>query len=510
MATVRDLITRWGFNVDFAKLEKMDREVGKIRRSTGRVGKELNKLATEARGFGLRMTAFATLPIAFLSGKMISLASDAVETENKFKEVFKGITVQANSAVASLSKDFDLATSTSQELLASTGDILTGFDFSRQEALKLSKQVQELSGDLASFKNVQGGTARASGIITKALIGERESLEALGTKVLEEDVKMKVAQLRMKGMTFATMRQAKAYATLQLIIDRNKDAIGDYARTQKEFANQQRAYQQQVKGLSETYGKILLPIATKVLGKVSQITAFFQGLSESTKKYLLIAAGVVAVLGPLVFIFGLMAGSLVSLIKLYKLYTVALAAAKAGQLAFNIQALLIPAALLAIVAALALIAEDVYTYFQGGNSVLGKPIKAFTDFVGGKIDWIKNQFSELWKNLGRGANAAIEKIKQPFKAIESTISGWFQSFGVKVGISAPTRSPGADLARSSTINNARSSQTNVNNNFDISMTVPEGTTDEQARFLERSANQSMERAFNEMFGAEIRKAALNN
>ena len=90
-----------------------------------------------------------------------NLARDAEEIGSKYATVFAGIEDKGESAAKSLAENFGLANSTAKELLGTTGDLLTGFKFTDQQALDLSLQVNSLAGDLASFSNFEGGSKRS-------------------------------------------------------------------------------------------------------------------------------------------------------------------------------------------------------------------------------------------------------------------------------------------------------------------------------------------------------------
>jgi len=290
---------------------------------------------------GKRMTLFASVPIAFGFKKMIDMASDATETANKFKEVFKGIESERGQAVAGLANDFKLANSTSQELLSNTGDLLVGLGLNREEALKLSDSVVRLSADVASFKNVQGGTERAAISLTKALLGERDMLkETFKTAVLEEEVKKRAVQIATKRRGL-TEQQAKALATLAIVTERNKDAVGDFSRTQDQYANQTRINQELTKQMAESFGKLLLPVAIKVRKGLISLTEKINNLSPRIKKIILIVLAVIAVMGPLLLIISTLSTAFVGL-------TIA-----AGALGVSISAMLLP--ILAIGAGIAIV-----------------------------------------------------------------------------------------------------------------------------------------------------------
>ena len=72
-------------------------------------------------------------------------------------------------------------------------------------------------------------------------------------------------------MVFETDRQAKAYATLMIAQEQSKNASGDFARTSDGFANQMRILKGRVTDTAIALGEHLLPMATKVVGKVIEV-----------------------------------------------------------------------------------------------------------------------------------------------------------------------------------------------------------------------------------------------
>ena len=288
--TVRELVTKLGFDVDTSKLKAFERRLGGVSKKMMKVGKT--------------MTIGVTLPIVALGAAFIKAASDAEETASKFGTVFQDVEDSANSTAKALASDFGLSTKAAKKLLGDTGDLLTGFGFTGKAALDLSKKTNELAVDLASFTNFAGGAAGASAALTKGLLGETESLKTLGVAILQKDVKTEVATMKARGMRFETERQAKAYATLAIAQRQSKNAIGDFARTSKSFANQLRTFKAKLDNVSVAFGNILLPAMTKVLAKLVELAEKFDGMSEETKEYILIFAGIAAVIGPAIFLFG--------------------------------------------------------------------------------------------------------------------------------------------------------------------------------------------------------------
>jgi hypothetical protein len=278
----------------------------KAGKSFDHMRQKLDKFGSKVRDVGKSLFLKLTVPIGALGAAFVKAASDAEEITSKFGTVFKEVSSQAENTANTLATSFGLSSIKAKELIGDTGDLLTGFGFTGQSALDLSRQVNELAVDLASFTNFSGGAEGASKALTKALLGERESVKSLGISILEEDVKKKVAILTAQGFRFESERQAKAVATLKIALDQSKNAIGDYARTNTSFANRMRVLSARFHDFRILLGNILLPIALKLVNITIRLIEKFNGLNPSVKKIILIVGGLLAVLSPLLIAIGFM------------------------------------------------------------------------------------------------------------------------------------------------------------------------------------------------------------
>jgi len=201
--------------------------------------------------------AIAGIGFLQITKQLVRLASDAEETASKFGVVFSNISDDANAAAKNLVDNFGLSSTAAKKLLSDTGDLLTGFGFTQETALDLSNQLNTLAVDLASFTNYSGGAAGASAALTKALLGERESIKSLGIAITEADLKSYIED---QGKSYETAtRQEKAQATLALAIRQSGNAIGDFARESDSYENVQRRIQARFQDLGAELGQNLLP-----------------------------------------------------------------------------------------------------------------------------------------------------------------------------------------------------------------------------------------------------------
>ena len=278
-------------------------DASKFKSSLGEAENRLNKFAEKIGSIGKTMTVVGGA-ITAISVGLIKMASDAEETSSKFAVVFQDVSDEAEKTAKNLADNFGLSTKAAKQLLSDTGDLLSGFGFTGQAALDLSTKVNELAVDLASFTNFSGGAEGASRALTKALLGERESVKSLGISIMETDVQAKVLQLTQQGITFETDRQAKAYATLLIAQEQSKNAIGDFSRTSEGFANQMRILKARISDTAVALGEKLLPMATKIVGKVIEVVTHINKWIEAHPKLVEWIVKTGAILGGLALVGG--------------------------------------------------------------------------------------------------------------------------------------------------------------------------------------------------------------
>ena len=253
---------------------------------------------------GAVMTAAVTVPIALMAKSMVNAASDAVETGSKFDAIFSGIKGKANQVAAGFAKDFGLANSTAKKMIGNTGDLLVGFGFTGDSALEMANKVAVAASDLAAFQNFEGGAEGAAMSITKALLGEAESMKSLGVVVSQNSKEFKDQVKAVAAANKITVRQAKALVIFKQIQDQTKTSVGNVKDTWNDYAAVANRAEQTNLEMRESFGKILIPIATKFTIVLIKLSKWFTNLSAPVKKLILVLAGVVAIGGPLLILLG--------------------------------------------------------------------------------------------------------------------------------------------------------------------------------------------------------------
>ncbi|MCA9329127.1 hypothetical protein KDA11_00625, partial [Candidatus Saccharibacteria bacterium] len=100
------------------------------------------------------------------------------------------------------------------------------------------------------------------------------------------------------------------------VMNQTKNAQGDFLNTQDSTANQMRKFGEQMKELSEQFGAILLPYVNEAITHFSNLAKKFEELSPEQKQMILLVAGILAGLGPLLIVLGSIVGAVGNLIPL--------------------------------------------------------------------------------------------------------------------------------------------------------------------------------------------------
>ena len=146
-----------------------------------------------------------------------------------------------------------------------------------------------------------------NGVVT----GETESLKRLGVVMTEANLKMFALS---QGITknIQDMTQAeKVNLRYAYVMQMTSNAHGDFARTGGGAANQMRIFQESLKQLGAQFGQVILPLFTKIITKINSWIEKFGSLDERTKKIIVVIAGLVAAVGPLLIGLGFMINTII-------------------------------------------------------------------------------------------------------------------------------------------------------------------------------------------------------
>lgn len=265
-----------------------------------KVAKNFEKVGQKVTGFGKKLTAGLTLPIGLAGGKMVEMASDYEENLNKVDVAFGDSKQKVIDWSETATKQFGLSKNSALEATSLFGDMGTSMGLATDEAADMSTDLAGLAGDLASFKNI--GIDEAMNALKGVFTGETESLKGLGVIMTQTNLEEFAEK---QGLVFKNMSQSEL-ATLRYnyVLEKTKNAQGDYANTSDGVANATRTAKSQIENLGTSIGTILLPYIAKALEKVNDLLTKFNNMSPASQKMVVAIGLVVASIGPAIGIIG--------------------------------------------------------------------------------------------------------------------------------------------------------------------------------------------------------------
>ncbi len=491
------------FETVSATVDKINGKLGRLKESTTGFNNRLfilqegtkswreglQKAGSAITGVGSKLTGFVTAPLALLAGKFLHSALEAEDAAGSYALVFDKLDKAArDGAIERLTKQYDLAESSAQNLMSTTGLFADDIGLSGKAALKMSEDVAALGVKMAGLRNIEGGAAGGAEVVRAAMMGQTKALKKLGIGITDAMIIAEAKRQADRGVRFETEAQGRALVTLALIQQKTAKDTQDFAEGTGSLENQVRVLKERLVQISETLGAVLAPIAGKVLVVFNSLAKKFVNLSPTTLKLVVIFGAVAAALGPLLLGLGFFVGTIMPAL----ITGASVLAAAFGAISWPVLAVVAGIAALSL-AGYALVKnwETVKAFFSAlWNGPLGQiaqfalqfvPIyqipkliiehwSGIKSFFGGLFDWIGNAAKALWENsglkllvegigklgqlalFGRGGNFGIS---QPAGPVGSEFMG-AQSVGQQAGgLAAQARQVGMAGAESRTTNDAK-------------------------------------------------------
>ena len=224
--------------------------------------------------------AFAGLGLGKMLAGSIGNASDFQEAGTAITAVFGNAdqTVQKFAAASASA----LGQSTNQTLDAARvfGTFGKAAGLSGEDLAGFSTDFITLSADLASFNNTT--PEQAIEALGAGLRGESEPLRQYGILLDDAALKAHATELGIYSGTGALTAQQKVLASQAEIMAQTGLQQGDFAKTSEGLANQQRILSAGLANLSTTFGALLLPIMTTVVGFLNRsVIPALQGVTPA-------------------------------------------------------------------------------------------------------------------------------------------------------------------------------------------------------------------------------------
>ena len=293
-------------NIRFrANLSEYSTEMQNILRTTENVGAKM-------QGIGSKLSLALTAPILAAGGIATKYASDVQESMNKVDVAFGQSANQVQNFAKTSLESYGIAEGSALDMASLFGDMATSMGLAQPAAAKMSTSLVGLAGDLSSFKNI--GIDQATTALNGIFTGETESLKRLGVVKTEANLSAYALSQGMNKQVKDMTEAEKVQLRYNFVLEKTKNAHGDFERTGGGAANQSRMFSEILKEIGASFGSIILPYFTQGLTALNGLLQGFNGLSDGTKKTIVVIGGLAAAIGPLLYGIGTLTNAVPSVI----------------------------------------------------------------------------------------------------------------------------------------------------------------------------------------------------
>lgn len=335
-------------------LENINKELNKPK--SNNISKNLDNISEKMGSFATKGTAMVTLPFIAMGAYCFNAASDVNESLSKSEVVFEDNADIIKEWSKTATEAFGASQNEALQMVSKYGAMGKAMGLSSEQVKDYSMNLSQLAGDLASFNNISVDMADTA--LTGVFTGETEALKGLGIVMTQTNleayalssgfkkvegnsvaaqkaaIQVEKAQKKltettkkygensiqareanidlanaqeklnkaMNGGKLELTEAEKVQLRYNYVMDKTKDAQGDYKRTSDGAANSSKTFGKSIANLSASFGQFLLCLTPLIQIATSVITNF-NNMSDSSKKFIVITGGIVAGVFPVLLTF---------------------------------------------------------------------------------------------------------------------------------------------------------------------------------------------------------------
>jgi len=289
-----------------------------VQKTADDVGRTLtdkfSKLAFSLNRLGSTLTQVITRPLAGIARDAVGAVSDLVEAVQASEPAFGRAGEGVRDWAATLDNSFGLTQKAALDTANTFGLLFGNIGLTESAAARLAKTLTERAADVGSLFNVQ--SAKVAQDFTSAIEGQSRTVRKYGVLLSEAAVNQFAYNKGIAEAGTELTQQQKILARSQIILEQTTKAQGDAARTAGTFAGQLRTLTPQIDEARRAIGEALLPVATVLVKTIRTVVEAFDTLNNIPVIGKLVTtigvsfAGLIAITGPVIFIFARLVDSL--------------------------------------------------------------------------------------------------------------------------------------------------------------------------------------------------------
>lgn len=233
----------------------------------------------------------------------INYASDLGEIQNVVDVTFGKNSDTINKWSQNTLDKFGLNEATAKDYSSTLGAMMKSSGIATDEMIKMSIGLTQLTGDVASFRNLKPEEAFYK--LRSVITGETEPMRQLGVNMTEVNMDAYALSQGIKK-SYREMSQAEKIALrYNYVMESLGDAQGDFARTSGSYANQTKLLTENWTAFSGTIASYVVPVLALLLQGLNAVISFLGDHIDSV----MIALTTLAIILGIVAAKALMAGS---------------------------------------------------------------------------------------------------------------------------------------------------------------------------------------------------------
>jgi len=254
-----------------------------FKRAVGEAGDKLSRFGSKVgtvsanvvKGFGVMGAAAGGLAVV-VGKQLFDVGEELTALDQKIGTVFSGDSLETVTGWADeVAARMGLTATQAAGLAANAGDLLKPMGFTADEAANMSTEIIGLAGALSEWSGGQRSVEETAEILSKALLGERDSLKSLGISINQAEVDQRALTIAQQEGRDAITAQDKALATQALILEKSTDAQEAYAAGGNKLTAAQNRLRAAFGEVQERLARKLLPLFAKAADIVVELIEVF-------------------------------------------------------------------------------------------------------------------------------------------------------------------------------------------------------------------------------------------
>ena len=217
----------------------------------------------------------------------VTAASDLQEVANVMNVTFGEGAALVDKWAKTSASSFGLSETAAKRYIGTYGTMATQFGYTREQAAQMGIELTKLTGDVASFYNIEDKLAAVK--LKSIFTGETETLKELGVVMTQANLDAYAMEKGLGKTTKQMSENEKVALRYSFVMDRLSHAQGDFARTSDGWANSVRLLKLNLENLKIEIGNQLLPVAGQGLAAINKglqtLSPILVGVATTIKLY---------------------------------------------------------------------------------------------------------------------------------------------------------------------------------------------------------------------------------